>query len=75
MHGQNEIRITSTADLGQQIRAQRKGQGLTLQDVSDHTGLGIRFISEVERGKGTAEIGKVLELCMLMGIDLVARIR
>lgn len=75
MKYREQVPITSPADLGMMIREQRKIQGLTLQAVSDHTGLGIRFLSEVERGKEKAEIGKVMEFCSMMGIDLFARVR
>lgn len=75
MQAKDQYTVASTTVLGNLIRAQRRKQGLILQDVSNHAGFGVRFISEIERGKGTAEIGKVLELCMLMGIDLVAKFR
>ncbi|HFC53253.1 MAG TPA: hypothetical protein ENJ43_02345, partial [Gammaproteobacteria bacterium] len=43
-----------TKDLGQLVRAHRKGKGLTLERVSGLGNLSIRFLSEFERGKETA---------------------
>jgi transcriptional regulator with XRE-family HTH domain len=63
-------KISSTENLGLAIRSRRKQLGLSLHDVANFTNLGVRFISEVERGKSTAEIGKVIELCNSVGIDI-----
>lgn len=51
------------------MRAQRKAQGLTLEQLSGLSGLGIRFLSELERGKATVELGKTLEVASLLGLD------
>lgn len=48
---------------------------MTLQTVSEHSGFSMRFISEVERGKPTVEIGRVLALLRMVGIDIFARPR
>ncbi len=64
--------VSSSEILGALLRRKRKAQGLTLELVSQHSGLSMRFISEVERGKATAEIGKVLQLLATIGIDLYA---
>jgi HTH-type transcriptional regulator / antitoxin HipB len=69
------IQVAGPADIGGLLRRKRKAQKLTLQEVSQHCGLSVRFISEVERGKATAEIGKVLELLQVVGVDLFARPR
>ncbi|MEE4304841.1 MAG: helix-turn-helix domain-containing protein [Wenzhouxiangella sp.] len=55
--------------LGAALRAQRKAQGLTLEQLSGLSGLGMRFLSELERGKATAELGKTLEVARLLGLD------
>lgn len=67
--------IRSTRDLGRQIRAARKAQGLTQAQLAEIAGVGTRFVSELERGKDTAQLGLALELARLVGIDLVARPR
>lgn len=61
--------IRTPTQLGQLLRAQRKAQGLTLEQLSGLSGLGIRFLSELERGKATVELGKTLEVAGLLGLD------
>ncbi|SHJ62400.1 Helix-turn-helix domain-containing protein [Malonomonas rubra DSM 5091] len=73
--GPNNEPIKDTFEIGRILRKKRKSQGLTLEQVSQHCGLSIRFISEVERGKATAEIGKVLFLLHTVGVDLYASTR
>jgi hypothetical protein len=62
--------VKDTVEIGRILRQKRKSQGLTLEQVAQHCGLSIRFISEVERGKPTAEFGKVLFLLSEVGVDL-----
>ena len=69
----NEKPVDDPAEIGRVLRAKRKAQKLTLRDVAGHTGLSVRFISEVERGKPTAEIGKVLYLLSAVGVDVYVR--
>lgn len=45
--------IKSAADLGKLIRKFRKSQELTLEKISGLTNVGMRFLSELERGKET----------------------
>lgn len=68
----NPTPITTTTELGRMLRSKRKVQGLTQGEVAQHCGLSLRFVSEVERGKATAEIGKVFHLLKAVGVDLFA---
>jgi len=67
--------VKSTLEIGNILRQKRKSQGLTLEQVAQHSGLSMRFISEVERGKPTAEFGKVLFLLSAVGVDLFVSTR
>ncbi|NUA29561.1 helix-turn-helix domain-containing protein [Cupriavidus basilensis] len=62
--------ITATASLGQLARAARMTQKLTRDELARATGLSPAFISAVERGKETAQIGKVLLLLRELGVTL-----
>jgi y4mF family transcriptional regulator len=64
--------VTNPKDLGELLRKKRKAQNLTQGQVAELCGVSVKFISEVERGKETAEIGKVLYLLNSLGIDLIA---
>jgi len=62
--------IINMEDLAKVIRQTRKQQGLTQEDLAGLSGLGRRFISEVEHGKPTAQISKVLLILNVLGISL-----
>ncbi|MGK2944939.1 MAG: helix-turn-helix domain-containing protein [Desulfuromonadales bacterium] len=66
-------KISNPEQLGTLIRQVRKGQGITQEDLSSLVGVGPRLIGEIERGKPTAEIGKVFQL--LAGLGLVISIQ
>lgn len=66
------IEILSTEDLGQLVRSRRISMGLNQQAFADLSGVGRRFISELEAGKPTAEFGRVLKVCRAAGIQLAA---
>jgi hypothetical protein len=65
---------TQTAEqLGRLARAHRKSRNLTLATVAGLGNLSIKFLSEFERGKPTAEIGKVLQALRILGLEVVVR--
>jgi len=70
-----ETAIATVADLGRLVRAERKRLTLSQQDFGDLAGVGRRFVSELEAGKPTLEIGKVLACAAAAGIDLLAHAR
>ena len=63
--------ITTPADLGASIRAARRARRLRLEDVALGAGVGIRFVSELERGKPTARLGEALRVAKSLGLELV----
>lgn len=65
-----EATIRTTGELGQAIRRRRQAIGLTQAGVAQVAGVGNRFVSELERGKSTAEFGKVLRVVSVLGLDL-----
>lgn len=64
------MKATDAASVGSEIRRRRKAIGYTQEYVAAFTGFSISFISDVERGKPTAEIGKVLHLLNVLGMDV-----
>ena len=67
--------IRTVAELGQLVRVHRKSRRLTLETVSGLSTLSTRFLSEFERGKETAEIGKVLKALEILGLDIIVKPR
>lgn len=57
------MKVNSAADFGLMIRKRRKELGYTQGCIAEYTGLSASFISNLENGKETAEIGKAIYLC------------
>lgn len=70
-----ENRIRTTAELGKLLRAYRKSRGLSQVEAAALAGVGERFLSELERGKPTAEIGLVLRVLERFGLTLELGVR
>lgn len=73
--GHPAIAIAAAGDLGQLVREARQQCGLSQQDFANAAGVGRRFVSELENGKETVELGKALLVAAACGIDLSARRR
>jgi y4mF family transcriptional regulator len=63
--------IHTAADLGKIVQAARKAQKLSQDDLAGLTSTGRRFISELESGKETAQLGKILHVLRSLGISLI----
>ena len=62
--------IQTAADLGKAIRMKRKADNLTLTDVAGLTSVGVRFLSELENGKPTVRLDKLLRVVNALGLEL-----
>jgi HTH-type transcriptional regulator/antitoxin HipB len=67
--------VRSAEELGRLVRAHRKNRQLTLETVSGLANFSPRFLSEFERGKETAEIGKVLKALRTLGLEVIIQPR
>lgn len=63
--------LTDVGALGLAVRQARKAHGLTQAELAGLAGTGPRFISELERGKPGAELGKVLDVLAVLGLRLL----
>lgn len=70
-----ELEIVSPSDIGLLVRRARETRHLSQQSFADLAGVGRRFLSELENGKPTLELGKVLKVARTAGISLLARQR
>ena len=52
------------------IREERRRQGATQVELAGISGVGTRFVSDVENAKESAEVGKVLRLLQRLGLEL-----
>ena len=65
------MKICNSNEFGKAIRDARKAKGFTQAYISDVTGLSVSFISDLERGKTTTELGKAIMLANTLGLDFV----
>jgi transcriptional regulator with XRE-family HTH domain len=63
-----KIPIESVADIGQVIRITRISQDLDQLTAAQLSTIGQSFLSHLENGKETAQIGKVLQVLKSLGI-------
>lgn len=62
---------SSVSILGEAIEAERKRRKLTQGQLANLSNTSINFISQIERGKKTAQIGKVIDVLQILGVQLV----
>lgn len=63
-------KIASAKDVGDAVRDARKRMLLKQSQAAQLCGVGVRFLSDLENGKETLHIGKVLQV--LNGLGLAA---
>ena len=63
-------KITDVRQIGAAIRHKRRAIGMRQAELAALSGVGPRFLSELENGKPTAEIGKALRVLQRLGLDL-----
>ncbi|MDO5536065.1 MAG: helix-turn-helix domain-containing protein [Desulfovibrionaceae bacterium] len=56
--------------LGEAIKKVRRLRGVTQQELSQWSKTSVKFISNVENGKETAEIGKILTLLRVLDVGM-----
>lgn len=66
-------KIRTSAALGQYVRAFRTAQKLGQIDVAGLAGTGNRFVVDLERGKPTLQLQKVLDVVDLLGLEVVVQ--
>ena len=65
--------IQDTAELGRKVRELRRAQKITQAQLAGLANTGIRFISDLENGKETCHIGKMLRILETLGVDMFIR--
>ena len=64
------MKIKNTKAFGEMIRKQRKKLGYTQKYICEVSGISASYISDLENGKATAELGKAIYLANLLGVDI-----
>jgi y4mF family transcriptional regulator len=68
-------RLSTVSEWGALVRNRRKKLGYTQARLAELCRTGTRFISDLENGKETMELGKALTVAASLGIDIFARER
>ena len=62
--------INSITDISEVVKKRRKSLGLTQSECAAMCNVGNRFFSELENGKETLHIGKVINCLQILGINI-----
>lgn len=57
--------------LAKYVKEKRKQYGLTQVDLSVKSGVGLRFVRELEQGKTTLRLDKVNQVLALFGAEMI----
>lgn len=57
--------------IGDYIKEERKKAGLTQEEFALRSGLGLRFVRELEQGKETVQLDKVNQALAMFGCEAV----
>jgi y4mF family transcriptional regulator len=57
--------------LGEYIRKKRDLHNLTQLELAERSGVGVRFVRDLERGKPTVQLDKVNQVLALFGEELM----
>jgi len=60
---------------GELIEKRRKALGMKQVDLALVAGTGVRFISDLENGKESCELGKAFKVLENLGIELAIKLR
>jgi HTH-type transcriptional regulator/antitoxin HipB len=63
--------VRTPSELGAALRRARRARGLRQEDVALAARVGIRFVSELERGKPTARLAEALRVAEALGGHLI----
>jgi HTH-type transcriptional regulator/antitoxin HipB len=65
-----ELQTYHSQAIGNLVRDRRKKLGVTQREVALTSGTGLRFIIELEQGKPTCQLEKVLTVLKTLGLKL-----
>ena len=57
--------------IGKYVKTERKKLGLTQEEFAMRSGLGLRFVRELEQGKTTVRLDKVNQALAMFGMEAV----
>lgn len=64
------MEIFKTEDISSIIKNRRKSLNLTQAECAVFCGVGVRFFSELENGKQSLHLGKVMQVLKMLGLKM-----
>ena len=64
------MKVNSAKDVGAAVRSTRKKAGLTQRELAAACGCGVRFLSDLENGKPTIELGRSIRVLNTLSLDI-----
>ena len=62
------MNIKNSEELGATVRLTRKRLNVTQKELAMTSGTGLRFLIDLERGKPTCQIAKILQVLQALGL-------
>ena len=63
-------KVYSAKDVGRAVRDARKASSLTQRELAELCGCGVRFLSDLENGKPTIELGRTIRVLNTLSLDV-----
>ena len=62
-------------DIGKVIKERRALLGISQQDLSDYSGVGISTVKDLERGVGNPSIDTLKEILDVVGLEIILQLK
>ena len=67
--------VTDAQTFGEAVKQRRKSLHYTQKFLAEFTGFSASFISDLENGKASIELGKAIYLANILGLDCSLNVR
>lgn len=68
----NKSKLRTAAEIGMLVRETRKAQGISQRQLAGVANTGVRFVSDLENGKPSIQIDKMIQVLEALGLGLYA---
>lgn len=68
----NKGKLRTAAEIGALVRETRKAQGISQEQLAGVANTGVRFVSDLENGKPSIQVDKMIQVLEALGLGLYA---
>ena len=68
-------KTTLNLDIGKVIKERRALLGISQQDLSDYSGVGISTVKDLERGVGNPSIETLKKILDVVGLEIILQVK